>query len=170
MKKLKDLLIYKQPTEYIVQSEQYDDSYTIPVLTAGKSFVLGKTDEQKGVFDASQNPIILFDDFTTATQWVDFRFKVKSSACKILEPKNEVNLRYVYYAMQHITFDASQHMRYWISKYSNCEINYPSNDKQSHIVTVLDSIQRMISVCQEDIFKFNEMIKSRFIEGGVTNA
>ena len=42
---LGELLLYEQPTKYIVKSTEYDDSYATPVLTAGKSFVLGYTNE-----------------------------------------------------------------------------------------------------------------------------
>ena len=43
--KLEDILEYKQPQEYIVNSVDYDDSYNTPVLTAGKSFIIGYTNE-----------------------------------------------------------------------------------------------------------------------------
>ncbi len=76
---------YEQPTKYIVNSTKYDDTYKTPVLTAGQTFVLGYTDETQGIYPASkENPVIIFDDFTGAFKWVDFPFKVKSSAMKIL--------------------------------------------------------------------------------------
>ena len=78
---LNEVLDYEQPTKYIVKSTNYDDSYTIPVLTAGQSFVLGYTNEDFGIYKASpDSPVIIFDDFTTSFHWVDFNFKVKSSA------------------------------------------------------------------------------------------
>ena len=43
---LGELLDYEQPTSFIVESTNYDDKYDIPVLTAGKSFILGYTNEQ----------------------------------------------------------------------------------------------------------------------------
>ena len=88
-KPLGDLLDYEQPTKYIVRSTEYDDSYKTPVLTAGQSFILGYTDEEDGIYQASkESPVIIFDDFTTSFHWVDFPFKVKSSAMKILYPKS----------------------------------------------------------------------------------
>ena len=102
---LGDLLDYEQPTRYIVKSTRYRDNGT-PVLTAGQTFVLGYTSETDGIFKAStDNPVIIFDDFTTSNQWVDFSFKVKSSAMKLLKTKKEgVLLRYVYYAMKKLKF------------------------------------------------------------------
>jgi type I restriction enzyme S subunit len=85
--KLGDALNYVQPTQYIVKSTDYNDSYDVPVLTPGKSFLLGYTDEKDGVFN--DIPTIIFDDFTTAFKYVDFPFKVKSSAMKMLLPSSD---------------------------------------------------------------------------------
>ena len=94
--KLEDVLDYIQPTNYIVASTKYSDSYTIPVLTAGKSFILGYTNEKNNIFD--RLPTIIFDDFTTALKFVNFKFKVKSSAMKILVPTSSlVDVKYAYY-------------------------------------------------------------------------
>ena len=111
------LLPYEQPTAYIVESTDYSDAYNIPVLTAGKSFILGYTNETRGIFN--QLPVIIFDDFTTATKYVNFKFKVKSSAMKILHINTDLVLpKYIYYRMQIIQFDHSTHKRYWIQQYS----------------------------------------------------
>ena len=72
---LNELLPYEQPGAYIVESTDYNDAYKTPVLTAGKTFILGYTNETKGIFD--RLPVIIFDDFTTSFHWVDFDFKIK---------------------------------------------------------------------------------------------
>src|SRR5699024_10320451 len=76
---LDNVLAYEQPTDYIVDEDSYDDSYDIPVLTAGQSFILGYTNEKHGIKKADvDNSVIIFDDFTTSSHHVDFFFKVKS--------------------------------------------------------------------------------------------
>lgn len=95
---LENLLEYEQPTNYIVASEEYNDNYPTPVLTAGKSFILGYTNETEGIYQ--NTPVIIFDDFTTESKFVDFEFKVKSSAMKILKAKDNDTLKYLYYLMQ----------------------------------------------------------------------
>lgn len=93
-KKIGDIADYEQPTKYIVKSTKYDDSFATPVLTAGQSFILGYTDELDNIYLASKdNPVIIFDDFTGAIQWVDFPFKVKSSAMKMITAKPNVLIR-----------------------------------------------------------------------------
>ena len=91
--RLEDIVDYEQPTAYIVNSTSYNDSYPISVLTAGKSFIIGYTNEEKGIY--SKLPCIIFDDFTTDSKFVDFPFKVKSSAMKILQVRKDVEVEYV---------------------------------------------------------------------------
>lgn len=98
-KTLGEVADYKQPTLYLVSSKNYDDKYKTPVLTAGKTFILGYTDETDGIYRASEKPVIIFDDFTTANKWVDFDFKAKSSAMKMIISKDDSKtlLKYIYY-------------------------------------------------------------------------
>ena len=76
-KALGEVLDYEQPTQYIVKSTEYDNKFKTPVLTAGQSFILGNTDEVEDIFKANKdNPVIIFDDFTTSFHWVDFDFNL----------------------------------------------------------------------------------------------
>ncbi len=122
---LGQLLTYEQPTPYIVESTKYSDEYKTPVLTAGKSFIIGYTNEKNGIYD--RLPVIIFDDFTTSSQYVNFKFKVKSSAMKILTANTELVLpKYIFYQMQAISIDHSTHKRYWIQHYSKLKVRIPS--------------------------------------------
>ncbi|MBR2631535.1 MAG: restriction endonuclease subunit S [Bacteroidaceae bacterium] len=151
-KKLGEQLDYEQPTPYLVKSTEYDNSFDVPVLTAGHSLLLGYTNEKEGVFKASKdNPTIIFDDFTTSFHWIDFEFKVKSSAMKMLRPKNGVNFRYVYYSMCGINFIPSGHQRHWISKYSHFQIPIPSLSEQTRIVSILDTFTASIDNLKKQI-------------------
>ncbi len=145
MKKLGELLKYRQPTKYIVKSTEYDNSYETPVLTAGKSFYLGFTNEREGIF--RETPVIIFDDFTMANKFVDFNFKVKSSAMKILKTASDkVNLKYVYEAMQMINYPkGDEHKRFWISEYSQIRIGYPTPKEQTKIANFLSAIDDKIT-------------------------
>ncbi|BCK85913.1 hypothetical protein MM59RIKEN_32320 (plasmid) [Pusillibacter faecalis] len=136
---LGELLSYVQPTPYIVESTDYNDKYTTPVLTAGKTFILGYTNERQGIYTAL--PVIIFDDFTTASRYVNFEFKVKSSAMKILTPNTELVLpKFIYYRMQVIQFDHSTHKRYWIQQYSKIKVAIPPIPVQEQIVSRIEEL------------------------------
>lgn len=149
---LGELLYYEQPTPYIVESTDYNDAYETPVLTAGKSFILGYTDEKEGIYD--QLPVIIFDDFTTASQYVNFKFKVKSSAMKILTPVTELVLpKYIYYRMQIINFDHSTHKRYWIQQYSKIRVSVPPLSEQERIVARIEELFSQLDAGVETLKK-----------------
>lgn len=136
---LGELLSYEQPTPYIVESTKYSNTYKTPVLTAGKSFIIGHTNETTGIYD--KLPVIIFDDFTTSSQYVNFKFKVKSSAMKILTANEELVLpKYIFYRIQIINFEHSTHKRYWIQQYSKLKVAIPSIDEQNRIVSRLEEL------------------------------
>lgn len=145
---------YEQPSKYIVKSSNYNDKFTTPVLTAGKTFILGYTDETTGIYRASVNPVIIFDDFTTANKWVDFDFKAKSSAMKMITSKDEskVLLKYIYYWLNTLPneFADGDHKRHWISDFMNKEIPIPcpnnsekSIEIQHNLVDILDKFTEL---------------------------
>lgn len=137
--KFEDVLDYEQPTRYIVSNTDYQEQ-GIAVLTAGKSFILGYTDEKDGIFDASKETVIIFDDFTTASKLVDFPFKVKSSAMKILHAKKDININFLYYLMQTIHYESDTHKRYWISEYAKQTISLPPLAEQERIVEKIEAL------------------------------
>ena len=156
--RFEDLLDYEQPTNYIVNSTEYDDSYETPVLTAGKSFIKGYTNEKDGIFD--NLPTIIFDDFTTASQFVNFKFKVKSSAMKILVPTSDlINMKFVYYAMQVNKVRSDTHKRYWISIYSKKEIFIPSVNEQRVIVAKIEELFSDLDKGVADLKKAQDQLK-----------
>ena len=146
---LGDVADYEQPTKYLVNSTVYNDNYPTPVLTAGKTFILGYTNEDEGIYFASKSPVIIFDDFTTANKWVDFDFKAKSSAMKMITSKNEkfALLKYIYYWLNTLPNNQidGDHKRQWISNYANKLIPIPPLSVQTEIVKILDALTALTS-------------------------
>ena len=146
---LDSIVSYEQPTPYIVKSTDYDDSYSTPVLTAGKSFIIGYTNETNGVFE--KLPCIIFDDFTTDSKLVDFPFKVKSSAMKILQVKENINIEYIAMFMSITRLIGDTHKRYWISEYSKIEIPIPPKNEQDRIVKKVRLLLNRLGTITENL-------------------
>lgn len=139
------ILEYEQPTKYIVHDTNYKPTYKTPVLTAGKSFILGYTNETDNIFD--DLPVIIFDDFTTESKFVDFSFKVKSSAMKILHINQDLVLpKYAFYLMQATEIDHDNHQRYWISTYSQEIVALPPINEQERILTALEHYFNLLDI------------------------
>ncbi|KAF6605964.1 MULTISPECIES: restriction endonuclease subunit S [Lactococcus] len=159
--KLGDLLKYEQPTKYIVKSTAYDDDFETPVLTAGQSFVLGYTNETDGIkYASSEAPVIIFDDFTTGSHYVDFPFKVKSSAMKLLRLKTDnEDFSFIYNTLKNINYVPQSHERHWISKFSEFKVSVPTIDEQVKIGTFFKNLDALITLQQHKLDLLKEQKK-----------
>ena len=117
------LLQYERPERYIVQNDNYDNKTLVPVLTANKSLYLGFTDETDNVYD--KGDVIIFDDFTCDNKFINFQFKVKSSAMKMLTSQGDGNLYFYYLLLQTLNYIPTAHQRHWISVLSKEKVFIP---------------------------------------------
>ena len=153
---LGEYLDYIQPTNYITK-EFYEEGNT-PVLTANKAFILGYTDETVNVF--TDVPVIIFDDFTTDSKFVDFPFKVRSSALKILVYKNkDFDINYIYESLKSINYQSTEHKRYWISEYQYLRIPIPPLPEQQKIANILSTVDAKIEIISQQITETQELKK-----------
>ena len=156
IRSLSDILYYEQPTQYIVEDTGYKKK-GIPVLTANKGFILGYTSETSNIYN--NLPVIIFDDFTTDRKFVEFPFKVKSSAIKLLKLKDESkdNLRFVFESMNNIVFEEKEHKRYYISTYQNLEIPIPSSlEEQNKIAETITQLDNLLKSIEHKIVILND--------------
>lgn len=135
---------------------------------------MGYTNESDGIF--TQTPVIIFDDFTTDTKFVDFDFKVKSSAMKILHPKENIDIKFVYYLIQTIQYRSDTHKRYWISQYAKIKIPIPPLEIQRHIVKRLDeafsqieSGTKHLKAAKDNLTKYKQSLLKSAFNGTLTN-
>ncbi|MFC6276098.1 restriction endonuclease subunit S [Psittacicella hinzii] len=125
------LLQYSQPFKYLVASKTYASSPSaknpIPVITPGKSFIKGYTQRDYKVYRADEQAVILFDDFTAASQYVDFAFKVQNSATKILSVTDpqKYDVYFCYLLLQALNYQPQSHERQWISKVQHLKVRVP---------------------------------------------
>ena len=147
--RLENIVEYEQPQAYIVNSTDYDDRYLTPVLTAGKSFVIGYTNETEGIYQ--NTPCIIFDDFTTGSKLVDFPFKVKSSAMKILKVVEDIEIEYVAMFMNITRLISDTHKRYWISEYSKLCIPIPPKEEQKRIINAVNAMFEKLDAIMENL-------------------
>jgi type I restriction enzyme S subunit len=152
---LGNILNYEQPYKYTVDTTEYNDKSGIPVLTAGKSFLLGYTNEVHNVY--KNTPVIIFDDFTTDSKFVDFPFKVKSSAMKFLKPKNPavLDIKVIFGHIQNLKIreTGGDHKRRWISEFSKLKVALPPYIEQTKIANILSKVDDAISRTEQLIAK-----------------
>ena len=151
---LSEVLDYEQPSDYIVNSDILVEKTPIPVLTANKGFIKGYTKETKGIY--KKIPVIIFDDFTADNKFVNFPFKIKSSAMKILKLKDEnALLKYIFYQMQLKQVDTGTHKRYYLSIYQNLKFVFPINkDGKINLAkqqTIVEEIEKQLTRLEQAV-------------------
>ena len=144
-----ECLKYEQPQKYIVATEKYDDSFTTPVLTANKGFILGYTDEQQGIYD--KGDVIIYDDFTMDMKYVTFNFKVKSSTIKMLTPTQENDLYFIYSLLQSLELQPEGHQRSYISKVEPMIVQVPPYELQLQISEFLKNIDNRVVSAEKQL-------------------
>ena len=151
-RRLGELLTYEQPQPYIVESTEYSGNPGTPVLTAGQRFILGYTDEEYGIKIASEDsPVVIFDDFTTSSHFVEFPFKVKSSAMKLLSPRDkEDDFRFIFHTLGKINYTPQGHERHWISKFSKFSVPVPGKIEQEKIGSLFRNLDSLITLHQRE--------------------
>ena len=164
---ISDLLEYEQPTKYIVTDTEYSGNNELtPVLTANKAFILGYTEETNGIYNKGM--CIILDDFTLDSKFVNFPFKVKSSAIKILTSKNNISLRYVFEYLNYQELETSEHKRHYISEIEPMMISYPTDEKIiSNFCKVMDLYEQKIEIenkyLQSLLFQKAYLLSNMFI-------
>ena len=150
-----DILSYEQPSKYIVTDTEYSDNKDLtPVLTANKAFILGYTDDREGIY--RKGPCIILDDFTLDCKIVDFPFKVKSSAIKILTATSSVNLRYVYEYLRYLDLNTEEHKRHYIAEIEPMAIELPGKAVIDAIAILFSKLDSCKQLAERDL----ELLKS----------
>lgn len=146
-RKFGDLFEYERPDAYIVKSDNYNNDFNMPVLTANKAFILGYTNEE----NSYNKPSIIFDDFTLDRKYVDFPYMLKSSAIKILTSKNQHNLRFLFERLNSTRFEVLGHARHYISVVQNTTTLCPSVDEEVCISNLLTKFDNLITLHQRKL-------------------
>ena len=145
-----DVLCYEQPTKYLVTDTDYtDDDSQVPVLTANKAFILGYTTENFGIYD--KGPCIILDDFTLDCKYVDFKFKVKSSAIKILRAKAKTNLRFIFEYFRFLELNTTEHKRHYIAEIEPMSILLPSNEEIDRIARLFTALDERLEAARKEL-------------------
>lgn len=145
-----NVLSYEQPTKYIVSDTEYSDNKDLtPVLTANKAFILGYTEEIEGIYD--KGPCIILDDFTLDSKIVDFPFKVKSSAIKILSARTTLSLRYIFEYLKFLDLNTEEHKRHYIAEIEPMTLELPDEGIIHSITCLFERLDQRIKGLEKDL-------------------
>ena len=139
----------------------YQETGTTAIVDQGQDFIAGYTDESDGIF--TETPAILFGDHTRVFKYVDFPFFIGADGVKVLKATRKINYKYLYYYFLQAKFPNTGYARHfkWLKE---LKIPVPSIEEQNNIAALLDRCTTLIENHKQLLLKYDELIKSRFIE------
>lgn len=154
---IESILTYERPDRYIVKTKIKSEG-KVPVLTANKSFILGYTDEDDGIY--KRGDVIIFDDFTCDCKLVNFSFKVKSSAIKLLTTdEKQYSLKFVFEAIKRLNIQPKGHQRHWISFVQKQKLFIPSLEEQQKIASFFSTLDQKIELNERKLEALEKLKK-----------
>lgn len=148
--RIESIVSYERPDRYIIKTI-IKSKGKVPVLTANKAFVLGYSDEEDSETYNKGN-VIIFDDFTCDMKFVNFPFKVKSSAIKLLTTnEKQCSLKFAFEAIKNLNIQPQGHKRHWISFVQKQNLSIPSLEEQQKIASFLSALDHKIELNKRKI-------------------
>lgn len=145
-----------------MKTSQYLEHGKYPIFDQGKDYIAGYTNEDEGVFQ--KLPVILFGDHTGILKYITRPCFLGADGVKLLKPKDpNIVVKYLFYALSNVNIPDAGYSRHfkWLKE---GEIPIPSKEQQSIIVEILDELSYVVQKEKEMLIKFDELVKSRFLE------
>lgn len=143
------------------QSEYLSEG-AFPVVDQGKALIGGYVDDSQRLCGAGR-PAIVFGDHTRCIKYLNFPFCMGADGVKVLRPRIDADLKYLYYYLQSIKLPDAGYDRHF--KYlKRTEVVVPSIPEQRRIVTILDQADALRTKRREALAQLDLLAKSIFIE------
>lgn len=147
------------PVEKKTKQKEYLESGRLPIVDQGKELIGGYTDDVNNALDCNL-PVIVFGDHTKAVKYINFPFGAGADGIKVLEPKEEILPKYLYYGTHYLTFKIvdkgyARHYQHIEKK----DLPVPPLEEQHRIVTRIEELFSQLDSGVETLKKTKEQLK-----------
>ncbi|MEI7749759.1 MAG: restriction endonuclease subunit S [Candidatus Moraniibacteriota bacterium] len=148
---LKDCL-YKVVYTNKVQRKDFLEIGEFPIVSQESDFINGYWNDSADVFHV-KTPVVIFGDHTQVLKYVDFDFVLGADGVKILQPKQNIDVRYLYYFLQSIDLKSLGYARHY-RLLKDVVVRYPEDfSEQRQIVKILDEVFEEVAKAKENVEK-----------------
>lgn len=91
--------VEKTPKQKQVKSKDYKSKGKYPIVSQEKDIISGYWDDEDYLF-RHKKPVIVFGDHTKEIKYIDFDFVVGADGTQILQPKDNIDAKFFYYALK----------------------------------------------------------------------
>lgn len=140
-----------------IQKSDFSSSWLIPIIDQSQEFISWFTNDVEAKITNSK-PVVVFWDHTCAVKYIDFPFAQWADGIKILETKENLIPKYLYYNLFYRPLKSDWYQRHF-SKLKEYQIPLPPLEIQEQIVAELDGYQRIIDGARAVVENYKPMIR-----------
>lgn len=143
-----------------VLSSEYRDSGKFPIIDQGQRAVAGYSDDES-LLAAPREPVIIFGDHTRILKYVDSPFILGADGTKVLVPKIDANVRYLYHYLRFIDIPSAGYSRHF-KFLKEVKIPVPPLPEQRRIAAILDKADQLRAQRREALAHLESLTQSIF--------
>lgn len=134
-----------------------------PIISQEQEFINGYWSGEKDVFRLTK-PVVVFGDHTKALKYVDFDFVLGADGVKVLQPRDFIDPKYLFYFLSAFPLKALGYARHYrILKQLN--VRFPTSlSEQKRIVAILDEafewIAAAVANAEKNLVNARELFES----------
>ena len=133
-----------------------------PVVDQGKALIAGYVDDASRLCGDGR-PAIVFGDHTRCVKYAGFPFCMGADGVKVLRPKVEADLKYLYYFLRQLDIPNAGYDRHF--KYlKRTEVVLQPLPEQQRIAAILDQTDALRAKRREALEQLDSLTQSIFIE------
>lgn len=141
---------------------QFLTSGRFAVVDQGKNMVSGYVNTESSLCKASL-PVIVFGDHTRCFKFVDFPFCMGADGVKVLRPKVDADVKYLFYYLRQISLPDGGYDRHF--KYlKRSDVLLPPLEEQKRIAEILDQAEELRRKRKGAIAQLDTLTQSIFLE------
>lgn len=154
--------ICKVPKPKQVQTSEYDKGNKYPIISQEDKLISGYCDDES-MLNHIDCPVVIFGDHTRVLKYIDFDFVVGADGVKIIQPKNDLDAKFLFYYLKWYNVPSLGYSRHY-KLLKEIQIPLPPIPQQRLIVSELDEINSLIAMKREQLKKYDELAQSLFYE------
>lgn len=121
-----------------IKQKEYLKEGIYPVIDQGSSLIGGYTNDENLLYDG-ELPVIIFGDHTRCVKYVDFKFAQGADGVKVLKPKGDIDIKYIYYLMLNLELPNKGYSRHY-KFLREAKFQIPPLAEQERIVNMIESL------------------------------
>ena len=139
-----------------IKSKEFLSTGKIPIIDQSNNLVGGywNNEADKTVID---NPVVIFGDHTKTIKFVDFDFVAGADGIKILNPKNGILPKFLFYIIKSIELPNLGYSRHY-KELKNKKIPLPPLEVQEKIIDELKTYQKIIDGSKQVVENYKPTI------------